>query len=179
MKVRHFAYCAALAATLAQPVAASAQEQMCLTREEVRTGLSYVTPVLIEGFVKICTPFLTEDSQLLQLGPAMAEKYKAVGGASDEDAMALFMKIGGVTGDMPPDLPIESFKEDVWLSMAKDINSDECTIAESIMPDLEALPAANMIGLVENILHVVELQDRQKKAKRSKKPIAPSIFCDE
>ena len=178
MNVKYLGFCAAFMALTAQP-AAAASNDFCLTRDEVRSGLSAMAPILIEGFVKSCTPLLAADSNLLTLGPVMAEKYRSVANATDEDLMALFMKIGGVMGDMPPDLPLDMMKQDIWDDMAKDIKATECTIADRIVPDLEALPAANMIGLVDNIVRIIELEDRQKKAKRTKKPIAPSVFCEE
>jgi hypothetical protein len=166
----------AIIALSVQPAAAATQ-QMCLTRDEVRMGLSYITPILVEGIVESCTPYMPPESQLLLHGPKMAENYRAIANATDEDMMALAAKIGDVTGDPPPPMLLETLKTELVAEMAKDIKAEDCAIADQFAADMSALPATNILGLIETGIFMAELKDRQKKAKRLKKPIAASIFC--
>jgi hypothetical protein len=177
MRGKYLGFGAALIALSTQTAAAATQE-FCFTRDETRMALSYFTPLLVEGFVKSCTPHLTAESPLLIKGPEMAANYRAVANPTDADMATLFAKIGGVTGDPPPEMSMEMFANELFADMAKDIKADECIVADKLATDLAALPAINMIGLVETGVMMAELKDRQKKAKRSKKPIAPSVFCD-
>jgi hypothetical protein len=177
MRGKFLGFGAALIALSTQPAAAVTQD-FCFTRDETRMALSYLTPLLVEGFVKSCTPHLTAEAPLLIKGPEMATNYRAVANPTDTDIKTLFAKIGGVTGDMPPDMSMETFANELFTDMAKDIKADECIIADKLVTDLAALPAINMIGLVETGVMMAEKRDREKKAKRAKKPIAPSIFCD-
>lgn len=177
MRGKVLGYAAALIAMTAQPAAAMAQD-FCITRDEMRKGLSYFAPMLIDGLVQSCAPYMAADAPLLKIGPSMAESYRAVAAATDEDMMALFAKIGGVTGDPPPaDLAISTIKNELFSEMAEDIKSEDCVIIDKFASDLSALPAANVIGLMETGIIMAELKDRQKKAKRTRKPIAPSIIC--
>ncbi len=176
MRTKVLGYAIAAVALTAQPVSAAAQE-MCITRDETRMALSYLAPILVDGLVQSCTPHLTADAPLLQFGPQMAGNYRGVSNATDADMMKLFVKIGDVTGDPPPPLPIEKLKNELVAEMSKDIKADDCAIVDKLAADLSALPAANILGLIETGIFVVELKDRQKKARRSNRPIAPSIFC--
>ena len=176
MPTKFLGYAIAAVALIAQPVSATAQE-MCITRDETRMALSYLAPILVEGLVKSCTPHLTADAPLLQFGPQMAGNYRGVANATDTDMMELFIKIGDVTGDPPPPLPIEKLKAELVTEMSKDIKADDCAIVDKFAADLSALPAANILGLIETGIFMAEFKDRQKKARRTKKPIAPSIFC--
>jgi hypothetical protein len=177
MRRSFFGGCAALLATTAQP-ASAATEQFCFTRQETRLALSYITPLLVEGFVKSCTPHMSADALLLKLGPEMAANYRAVANPTDADISALLTKIGGVVGDPPPDASLETLTTEIFSEMAKDIKPADCAMADRFVADLVALPAANMLGLVESGIMLAELKDREKKAKRTKKPIAPSVFCE-
>lgn len=176
MQVKFLGSAAALLAISTQ-AAATTTPEMCITRDETRMALSYLAPVLVEGLVQSCTPHMAADSTLLQIGPQMAESYRAVANATDADMMALFVKIGDVTGDPAPPLPFETLKAQIVSEMGKDIKADDCAIADKFAADLSALPAANILGLIETGIFMAELKDRQKKARRSKKPIAPSVFC--
>lgn len=176
MRVKFLASVAALVAVSVQPVAASAQD-LCITRDETRMALSYLAPILVEGLVKSCTPFMAADAPLLQFGPQMAESYRSVAPATDEDMMELIRKIGDATGDPPPPLPLESLKAELVSEMSKDIKAEDCALADKFAADLSAMPAANILGLIETAITMAELKDRQKKAKRTKRPIKPSIFC--
>jgi hypothetical protein len=177
MRGRFLGFGAALIALSTQSATAATQD-MCITREDTRLALSYFTPLLVEGFVKSCTPHLTAESPLLIKGPEMAANYRAVANPTDADMTALFAKIGGVIGDAPPEMSMEMFANELFADMAKDIKADECIVADKLATDLVALPAINMIGLVETGVMMAEKKDREKKAKRSKKPIAPSVFCE-
>lgn len=178
MRVKFLSFSAALLAAGTQPAAAAATQDFCFTRTETRKALSYFAPLLVEGFVKSCTPHLTAEAPLIVKGPMMAASYRAVSNPTDADMAALFAKLGGVTGDAPPAMSMETVANELFVAMAKDINADECVVADKLVNDLAALPAVNMIGLVETGIVMAELKDRQKKAKRTKKPIAPSIFCE-
>ncbi|MEQ1540156.1 MAG: hypothetical protein ABL928_14610 [Sphingorhabdus sp.] len=177
MRRKFFGFGAAFIALGTQPAAAATQD-FCFTRTETRMALSYFAPLLVEGFVKSCTPHLTAEAPLLLKGPEMAASYRAVANPTDVDMAALFAKLGGVTGDTPPAMSMDTIANELFADMAKDIKADECVIADKLVDDLAALPAVNMIGLVETGMIMAELKDRQKKAKRTKKPIAPSIFCE-
>jgi hypothetical protein len=178
MRGKFLGSCAALVALSVQP-AAAATEGFCISKADTRMVLSYVAPILVEGFVKSCTPFMSAESSLLTLGPDMAANYRAVANPTDADIEALIEKVSLALGDAPPkDMPLEMIKNELQNEMAKDIKSDECVIADKFVADLAALPAANMLGMIETGLFIAELKDRQKKAKRTKKPIAPSVFCD-
>ena len=177
MRGKFLGLSAALFALSTQSAAAATQD-LCITRENTRMALSYFTPLLVEGFVKSCAPYLTAEAPLLIKGPEMATNYRAIANATDADLTALFTKIGGAIGDPPPEMSMEMFANELFADMAKDIKADECIVADKLVTDLAALPAINMIGLVETGVMMAEKKDRQKKAKRSKKPISPSVFCD-
>ncbi len=178
MRGKYLSFGAALIALSVQP-AAAATNDFCISSTETRMVLSYVAPVLVEGFVKSCTPFMAAESSLLTLGPDMAANYRAVANPTDADIEALIGKVGTAMGDAPPeDVTLAMIKSELVAEMAKDIKADDCAMADKFVTDLAALPAANMLGMIESILFVAELKDRQKKAKRSKKPIAPSVFCE-
>ena len=177
MRGKFLGFSATLIALSTQSATAATQD-FCFTRTETRMALSYFAPLLVEGFVKSCTPHLMADAPLLVKGPEIATNYRAVAKATDADLMTLFAKIGGVAGDAPPEMSMETFANELFTDMAKDIKVDECVVADQLVNDLAALPAVNMIGLIETGFVIAELKDRQKKAKRTKKPIAPSIFCE-
>jgi ribosome biogenesis SPOUT family RNA methylase Rps3 len=178
MRGKHLGFGAALIALSVQPAAAATNE-FCITSDETRLVLSYVAPVLVEGFVKTCTPFMAPQSALLTLGPDMAANYRAVANPTDADIEALIAKVGTALGDAPPkDMTLALIKSELISAMAKDIKAEDCTMADRFVTDLAALPAANMLGMIETAAMMAELKDRQKKAKRTKKPIAPSVFCE-
>jgi hypothetical protein len=177
MRGKFLGFGAAMLALSAQP-AAAATNDFCISQTETRMVLSYVAPILVEGFVKSCTPFMAAESSLLTLGPDMASNYRAVANPTDADIEALIVKISTTLGDAPPkDMPLDMIKNELMTEMSKDIKADDCAIADKFVADLAALPAANMLGMIETGLFIAELKDRQKKAKRTKKPIAPSVFC--
>ena len=178
MRGKYLSFGAALTAYLVQP-ATAATNDFCISSGDTRMALSYIAPVLVEGFVKSCTPYMAAESSLLTLGPDMAANYRAVANPTDADIEMLIVKISTALGDPPPkDMPLEVIKSELIAGMAKDIKANDCAMADRFVADLAALPAANMLGMIETGLLVAELKDRQKKAKRTKKPIAPSIFCD-
>jgi hypothetical protein len=176
MKKLYFGYFTALLALASQPAAAAAQD-LCLTRDEMRAGLSYIAPLVIGGFVKFCTPHLTGDAALLVKGPEMASNYRAVATSSPRDLELLLEKMNGLFGKQPADLSLANLPVRLEENMAKDIGAKECVVAEKVVTDLAELPAKNILGLFETMIVLFEESKRNRLANLSGKPVAKSIFC--
>lgn len=178
MKFGKFRVALAFVACAGQPVAASAQE-ICATQEEVRQVIGHLSPALIDSIVQVCAPYLPTDAGLLTLGPNLANQYRSIATTTDEQFAAIFRKIDGLIGEnTSEDVPAEKLKAMIYKEMYKEMQSEECALADKFALDFAALPVSNVAGLIETALYYHVLKLRKVAVKWSGEAFGPSIFCE-
>lgn len=173
--IKQIAATLALAAITAQPALAAGPSQ-CLTGAEFHAGVRFVMPILVDGVTKKCVPTLGTGSYLATRGGVLAQRYAAQPG-DDAAVTALVAKLDD-SGDLKG-LDANGLKAFATIAvskgMGKDITPDTCRTIDQVLVQLDPLPAANTIGLVEVILRKVDDDDARKAAKAGRP--AKRILC--
>lgn len=173
--IRKLAATLAIAAVTVQPALAAGPSQ-CVTAPEFRAGMRFAMPILVDAVAKKCGPAVGAASYLATKGGALSARYAALPG-DDALVTALVGKIDD-SGDMKglDAAALRAFATvAVNKGIGKDLTPDTCKTIDQVLLQLDPLPAANMIGLLEVILRQVDADEARKAAKNGK-PAKP-ILC--
>jgi hypothetical protein len=195
MTFRHIAKFSILLAIPAM-VTAQAAPQQCLTRAEMRSGISYVMPMLFGAVKNACATALPKGSFLSDGSGDMINKYQALADENKPAAFALLGKFGGSFGsgmklDSPDGTKDMNAEQAEMLSallpimleegLAKEIKPESCGAMNEIMESLAPLPPENMAKLIESIaVEVIRSEEANKAKNKSKKKgasAAASLLC--
>jgi hypothetical protein len=178
MKMVRSRILAALIVTTLGTQQVQAAKVQCITDAEMRSGISYFAPRLIESGVNGCARFLSKDDYMVAQGQRLLDEYKSQTTATSSDIEALIVKLSGTNSGLPKNVGIGAMTGMMDDLVRKELNANNCKTINRFMTDLGQMPASNMIGLIMTFVKVMTDDDRKKKARRTGKPIEPSPFCE-
>jgi hypothetical protein len=177
MKFRHLAKFSILLALPAM-ITAQARPTECLTRTEMRSGISYIMPMLINAVKNACANTLPKGSFLTDGSADMLSKYQALAASNKAAALSLIDKFGAgmkldsvdTDGGAQTDMMEALLPIMVEEGLAKEIKPESCTAMNDIVESLDPLPPENMTRLIETIaVEVIRSDEAKEKTKGSKK----------
>ncbi len=168
-------------------VQAQAAPSQCLTRSEMRSGISYVMPMLMNAVKGACAATLPKGSFLTDGSADMIGKYQALADTNKSTALSLLskfsddMKLEGLDAQSGSDMFEALLPIMVEEGLSKEIKPETCPAMNDIVESLAPLPPENMTRLVESIAVEVIRSDEAKgaKSKSAKKSQKTSILCAE
>ena len=179
MEFRKFGAVLAVVAATGQPMAVSAQE-VCATQDEFRQVIGHLAPALIDNVVAACTSYLPAESALLTLGPGVASQYRSIATTNDAEFAQIFRKLDRLLNNEPDeDVPAEYLKAKLLTEIRREMQSDECALANKFAVDFAALPMNNVIGIIETVVYFREWDKRRNIAEWSESPMPTSKFCEQ
>jgi hypothetical protein len=180
--MRHFPLFLAISAlAFSNTAAAAEQANKCVTRAELRGGVGYLLPQILEGARNFCIPHLADSSFLSTKGANMIQAYKNSRTMGDKEVYDLAIRI---FGDNPPpgikdnpELMAQLFTSMIQEGMTKDLKPKDCQLIDTILSDLAPLPPANMFGLIETFLIEMDKDATKKEGKSRKSRIPAGMIC--
>lgn len=163
---RVYASALAMAAALALPATASAQQQ-CITEQELSALVVYGVPLAMEAAQTTCAPTLSPTGFMATDGEMMQQRYAALSNDTWPTAFRAFSKFAGSDDKemftMMREMPEESirpFIDELLTGMiAGEINTDDCYKVERIAEALAVLEPAEAGNLVAVIASVAGLDN--------------------
>lgn len=133
----------AAAAFALQPIAAAAQEQQCLTEQEISAMIVYAVPHALRGLNTSCGPALSSDGFLNLGGGELAARYADRGSENWPLAFDAFLKFAGANGAMaqseiqldklPPEVVRPLVDELIAQKVASDLKVEDCRKYERVL----------------------------------------------
>lgn len=150
----------------------------CLTKPELRAGMSFITPTVLSVLVEQCKPSLAADSYLANNGESLLNRYAY---SPETHDAALNMLIAKFAPEMGKDKMDATTIRGVFNAMIggelrKVMTPKTCANASELLGLLDPLPADNMYGIVEFVLSKVN-EDQKAKALRAG-VVAKPMFCE-
>lgn len=157
-----------LAATLGavslavQPTLAAAQEQACITEEEVSALVIYFAPAAIESVQQSCATALAANGYLAQRGEALAARYAALQDAAWPSAKSGFMKFSskknaGVDdfATLPDDAVRPLVDAIITQQVSAQIGTKDCDKIERVLEAMDPFEPSAVAKLVAVIAGLV------------------------
>ncbi len=159
----------------------------CLTRSEMRSGISYIMPMLMNAAKNACATALPKGSFLTDGSTDMIGKYQILADNNKATAISLISKFGsemkleGLDPKSETDMFAELLPIMIEEGVSKEIKPESCATMNDIVESLAPLPPENMTRLVESIAVEVIRSDDAKvaKSKSAKKTQKPPLLCAE
>jgi hypothetical protein len=165
--IAKFAGACALIALCVQPLAA---QSACITKDEMRAGLTLMMPTVIETVQVKCKPSLPETAYLIAHGSDLLTRY-GKGDVQDTAALTSLLKKVDLV-DTSSALPVEAITpllsaiaSDV---ITKEIKSETCPMIDKVFALLDPMPRENMFGLIELFVSTVAKPDPKKRGRKQK-----------
>jgi hypothetical protein len=164
---RTFATALALAA-IAQPQVALAQQ--CVEQADVRDGVIYAMPLLVDGFRAKCGAQLAADGFFAVEGESFAAPFRARQNETWPGALRLFNQFGaaGKSGDSAtaamigqlPESALRPFLDALIQQMvATEIKTEDCGKIERGVSLLAPLPPENIGGLASFLFEMAKVDN--------------------
>ena len=158
-----------------QPLAA---QSVCVTPAEMRAGLVFIMPTLIEGVQGKCKSSLPDTAYLISSGTELPTRY-GKGDVQDTAALTSLLKKVDNDGKMAG-LPLEALTPMIAAmatsAITKDIKPETCPMIDKVFALLDPMPRENMYGLVELFVGTMTKADAKKRVAKGKP--AGFTLCD-
>jgi hypothetical protein len=165
--VARFASACALIALTVQPLAA---QSACVTPAEMRAGLVFIMPTLIEGVKAKCKSSLPDTAYLMSSGTELPTRY-GKGEVQDTAALTALLKKVDNEGKMEG-LPLEALTPMIAAmatsAVTKDIKSETCPMIDKVFALLDPMPRENMYALIELFVGTMAKSDAKKRVAKGK-----------
>ncbi len=165
--IAKLAAASALIAITVQPLAA---QSACVTKSEMRAGLTFIMPTLIDSVQTKCAVNLPKSAYLVSNGAKLAARY-GKGDAPDAAALTSLLNKLDSDGKMAG-LPIEALTPIVSAMatsvITKDIKPETCPTIDSVFSLLDPMPRENMFGLIELFVSTMMKADAKKRVSKGK-----------
>jgi hypothetical protein len=150
----------------------------CLTKPELRAGMSFITPTVLSVLVEQCKPSLSAGSYLASNGESLLARYAYSPETHDAALNMLIAKFAPETGKDKMDATTVRgvFNAMIGGELRKVMTPKTCANASALLGLLDPLPAENMYGIVEFVLTMVN-DDQKAKALRTGVAAKP-MFCE-
>jgi hypothetical protein len=147
---------------------AQAATVACVTPVEVRTGVAFMMPTMLNGLRTKCAGVLPGNAYLIRNGETLGNRFKSPDFTNDEALQSLIGKILP-DADLPKAARASAammFAETMAAQVQKDIKLDTCPTIDKTLALLDPLPAANVVSIFELIgTQMIQSDSRKRKAK--------------
>lgn len=165
--IAKFVSTCSLIAISVQPLAAQSN---CVTKPEMRAGLTFIMPTLIDSVRTKCAETLPKTAYLISKGSELSARY-GKGEAPDATALASLLKKFDTEGKMEGlsfELVTPIVSAMTTSVITKDIKPETCPTIDSAFSLLDPMPRENMFGLIELFVSTMMKSDAKKRVAKGK-----------